>query len=145
MVSIISRRDLLKERPPKLIEIVVLEEQRLKSLLVIRQHIPLGPRGDDHPRIEAAQRKLADCDARLAKYRAALDAGADPAIVTGWIAEVQGDRMRAEREIGMAQTPARFTKQQVRALVEGLGDMAATLAEADRSSRRSSTRNSESA
>ncbi len=36
-----------------------------------------------HARIEAAWRKLADCDTRLAKYRAARDAGADPAMVAG--------------------------------------------------------------
>ena len=34
---------------------------------------------------------LADCDAKLARYRAALDAGADPAVVTAWIAETQND------------------------------------------------------
>jgi site-specific DNA recombinase len=32
-------------------------------------------------RIKAAKRKLAYCDTRLAKYRAALDVAADPAIV----------------------------------------------------------------
>jgi len=37
-------------------------------------------------RMEAARRKLADWDCRLAKYRTALDAGADPTIVAGWIA-----------------------------------------------------------
>ena len=44
---------------------------------------------------EAAHRQIADCDDRLAKYRAALDAGADPAVVAGWIAEVRRDRQRA--------------------------------------------------
>jgi site-specific DNA recombinase len=67
-----------------------------------RRSVAGGATEAEHARIEVAQRKLADCDARLAKYRAALDAGADPAIITGWIAEIQGDRMRFEREIGMA-------------------------------------------
>ncbi|WP_307833947.1 zinc ribbon domain-containing protein [Actinoplanes regularis] len=40
--------------------------------------------------IRQARARLADCDARLTKYRAALDAGADPVVVTGWISEVQG-------------------------------------------------------
>jgi site-specific DNA recombinase len=48
----------------------------------------------DHARIEAAERKIADCDSRLVKYRAALDAGADAAVVAGWMAEVQGERLR---------------------------------------------------
>jgi site-specific DNA recombinase len=41
-------------------------------------------------RTEAARRKIVDCDSRLDKYRAALEAGADPVVVGGWIAEVQG-------------------------------------------------------
>lgn len=38
--------------------------------------------------------KLADCDRKLARYRAALEAGADPKVVTGWIAEVEAERRR---------------------------------------------------
>ena len=68
----------------------------------------------DHALIEAARRKLADCDSRLAKYRRALDAGADPAIVAGWMAEVHGERLKAEREIGQAQPAGQLTKEQVR-------------------------------
>ena len=50
-------------------------------------------------RAEAARRAVKDCDARLAKYRGALEAGADPAVVAGWIKEVEGDRLHAEREL----------------------------------------------
>ncbi|MBF9130118.1 recombinase family protein [Plantactinospora sp. S1510] len=34
----------------------------------------------------------AELDAKLTRYRAALDAGADPAVVAGWIAETQAER-----------------------------------------------------
>ena len=34
---------------------------------------------------EAAKQEIADCDARLRQHRAAIEAGADPEIVTGWI------------------------------------------------------------
>ena len=44
-------------------------------------------------RREGAQRKVADCDARLGRYRAALEAGADPVVVAGWMAEVKGERL----------------------------------------------------
>jgi site-specific DNA recombinase len=37
-------------------------------------------------RIEQTITAMAECDAKLERYRAALDAGADPAVVTGWIA-----------------------------------------------------------
>jgi hypothetical protein len=43
--------------------------------------------------MEAAHRNLADCDGRLVKHRAALEAGADPTIAAAWIAEVQGERL----------------------------------------------------
>ena len=32
-------------------------------------------------------------------HRSALDAGTDPAVVTGWIKEVEADRLNAEREL----------------------------------------------
>ena len=86
----------------------------------------------DHARIEAAKRKIADCDERLSKYRKALDAGADPVVVAGWMSEVQGERLRAEREIGLAQpSSGQLTRDQVRALVSSLKDIASVLATAD--------------
>jgi site-specific DNA recombinase len=85
----------------------------------------------DHARIEAANRKLADCDERLGKYRKAIDAGADPVVVAGWMAEVQGERLKAERELGLAQPQGKLTKKQIRALVSSLRDIAAVLATAD--------------
>lgn len=85
----------------------------------------------DHARIEAAKRKLADCDDRLAKYRKALDDGVDAVVVGEWIREVQADRLRAEREIALAQPSGTFTKKQIRELVAELGDIASVLADAD--------------
>ena len=85
----------------------------------------------DHARIEAAKRRIADCDQRLAKYRQALDAGADATIVAGWMAEVQGERLTAEREIGLAQPAGQLTREQVRKLVLSLKDIVSVLATAD--------------
>ena len=85
----------------------------------------------DHARIEAANRKIADCDERLGKYRKALDAGADPVVVAGWMTEVQGERLKAEREIGLAQPAGQLTKKQIQALVSSLKDIASVLATAD--------------
>jgi hypothetical protein len=82
-------------------------------------------------RMEAARPKVVDCDSRLAKYRAALDAGADAAIVAGWMAEVQGERLRAEVDLGEALPGEQMTKDQVRALVLALHDIASVLATAD--------------
>ncbi len=71
----------------------------------------------DHARIEAARREIAVCDQRLANYRAALDAGADARLVDGWMTEVQGERLAAERKIGLAQPTGQLTREQVRKLV----------------------------
>jgi len=82
-------------------------------------------------RAEAARRKIADCDQRLAKYRAALDAGADPVVVAGWMAEVQGERLRAEQELGRTVPGEKLSKDEVRKLVRSLGDIAAVLRTTD--------------
>lgn len=90
-----------------------------------------GPADEDLARAEAARRKLADCDERLAKYRQALEAGADATVVAGWMAEVQGDRLRAEHEMAMARPAEDLTPAAVRALIEDLPPIEEVLAEAD--------------
>lgn len=47
-------------------------------------------------RQEAARQALRRCDDKLAKYRAALEAGVDPDVVGKWINEVRGERQQAE-------------------------------------------------
>ena len=81
-------------------------------------------------RQDANRKKIKDCDARLATYRAALEAGTDPALVGRWIAEVQAERATAERALGQATKAERLTKDEVRALVAALGDTVATLQQA---------------
>jgi site-specific DNA recombinase len=80
---------------------------------------------------EAARRRIADCDKRLRQYRAALDSGADAAVVAGWMAEVQGERLRAEQDLAQVQPSDQLTKEQIRALVLGLRDIVEVLATAD--------------
>jgi site-specific DNA recombinase len=83
--------------------------------------------------LDAARRRLADCDDRLAKYRAALHAGADPAVVTTWIAEVQAERLAAEREhhwTSTHRTSGRMSRDHLAALINGLGNLLDVLANA---------------
>ncbi|HVM54377.1 MAG TPA: recombinase family protein [Acidimicrobiales bacterium] len=82
-------------------------------------------------RAEAARRKIADCDERLARYRATLDAGGDAVVVAGWMAEVKGERLAAERELGASVPAEPLTKEQVRSLIAGLQDILAVLHDAD--------------
>jgi hypothetical protein len=48
---------------------------------------------DDAPAVEAARRAIAECDRKLARHRAALEAGADPA-----------DKAEVYRELGIRLT-----------------------------------------
>jgi hypothetical protein len=70
---------------------------------------------------------VAECDAKLKRYRAALDAGADPAVVASWIAEIQAERQRAqqrsERPATASDDIGHLTEEQIVAIVEELGDM----------------------
>jgi site-specific DNA recombinase len=83
-------------------------------------------------RQEAARRKIADCDDRLGKYRAALEAGADALTVATWMREVQGERLEAERALaGAAPDEEPLTVDQVRALLRGIRDAVELLGRAD--------------
>ena len=79
---------------------------------------------------------VAECDAKLARYRAVLDAGGDPAVVAAWIAETQAERLRVE-ERQHAPTAAvpdgvgRLTDEEIITIIEKLGDLVAALRDAD--------------
>ena len=44
----------------------------------------------------APQQVIDDCDRKITNYRALLDAGTDPTLVAGWIAEVTATRVAAQ-------------------------------------------------
>ncbi len=90
-----------------------------------------GASGADQARIQAAERKLADCDKRLDQYRKALDSGADASLVAGWMAEVQGERLRTGQDLLAARPSDKLTKKQMLAIVAGLGDVAKALCDTD--------------
>jgi site-specific DNA recombinase len=76
--------------------------------------------------------KIAECDRKLAQYRAALDAGASPATVAGWITETQAEKARYE--IGLRQVAKareRMTDREIRTIVDKLADIARVLGDAD--------------
>ncbi|MEV6371487.1 zinc ribbon domain-containing protein [Micromonospora musae] len=57
------------------------------------------------PAVAAAHATIAECDAKLERYRAALDAGADPSVVSNWIAQTQAERTRAQDDLHTADSP----------------------------------------
>jgi hypothetical protein len=62
---------------------------------------PIGPVPDAPC---GARQAPADCQRRLDRYRAALAAGTDPAIVQQWIAEVTATRAAAEAQLRDSRT-----------------------------------------
>ncbi|MDG4825001.1 zinc ribbon domain-containing protein [Asanoa sp. WMMD1127] len=78
---------------------------------------------------------MAECDAKLARYRAALDAGADPAVVATWIAETQLEREQAlRRQTNQAppeSTTTIPTAEQITAIVEDLGNLVTAIRDAE--------------
>ncbi|MEU9214732.1 hypothetical protein AB0D27_44560 [Streptomyces sp. NPDC048415] len=69
------------------------------------------------------------CERRLAHYQAALEAGADPAVVTQWINEAHRDKEAVQKKLDALPAATRDTEQQltadqIRSITERLGDMA---------------------
>jgi site-specific DNA recombinase len=76
--------------------------------------------------------KIAECDRKLAQYRAALDAGASPATVAAWIAETEAEK--AGYQITLRPPEAkhrRMSEAEIKAIVNRLGDLVRILASAD--------------
>lgn len=86
----------------------------------------------DEPRTdEAAQREIAECDAKLRQHRAALEAGADPALITTWMKETQAKRALAEARLQKPGGRRHMTRDEITNLVTALGDMMQVLKDAD--------------
>jgi site-specific DNA recombinase len=123
--------------------VYVREDQLLPELdvwlsgLFSRQALPQTVReleaaqGDEPRPNEAAQREIAECDARLRQHRAALEAGADPVIVTGWINETQARRAVPEARLRKPTGRRRMTHEEITRLVTALGDVMRVLRDAD--------------
>jgi hypothetical protein len=91
-----------------------------------------GPGNEE--RAACARAAITDCDKRLATHRAALEAGADPAVVTAWIAETTAAKARAGTELGRARhrRPSQaLSRDEIAALVHTHRDLGAMLGDAD--------------
>jgi len=95
--------------------------------------------GDDTTaaKIERCRRALVDCEQRLARYRAALEAGTDPNVIAQWTAEVQAEHAQAEHDLRIAQEahepPA--SREELEALIRDADDLVTVLTRTDASDR----------
>ena len=79
------------------------------------------------------QAAIAGCDARLARYQAALDAGADPQTIAGWTRQVKAERAAAlARNASQARSqPSRLTDGDIRDLIAALGNLRGIIRDAE--------------
>ncbi|WP_103937630.1 recombinase family protein [Thermomonospora echinospora] len=100
---------------------------RLKELIADTQ---TAPQMDDTAL--RAKAKIAECHAKLARHRAALEAGADPATIAQWIAETNTELKIAESQ---AHTPTdrqpALTPEQIDALITACGGLVQALQDAE--------------
>ncbi len=81
------------------------------------------------------RRTLDKCDRKLARHRAALEAGADPALVAAWSRDVQAQRVTAQAQLASISTKPgagrRMTRDEIRGLVDAFGGLLRVLRDAD--------------
>jgi site-specific DNA recombinase len=93
---------------------------------------PSGPA----PEVISLREQVADHDRKLSSYRATLDAGADPAVVSQWITETQARKLAAEarlrtQEGTQAATRSRMTTEEITVMVNAITDVLTILRTAD--------------
>jgi hypothetical protein len=83
-----------------------------------------------HARLRA---EITACDAKIARYKATLDAGGDPAIVAGWITSTQAERAAALAQLRPIanRTVRRLSRPEIADLIHRLGDIVQALRRAD--------------
>ena len=72
------------------------------------------------------QATLADCDARLARYQATLDAGAEPQTIAEWTRQVKAERAAAlarDATQTLRNPSRRLTDDDIRTLITALGNL----------------------
>lgn len=78
---------------------------------------------------EIAKAKITQAETKMARYRAALEAGGDPEEIGKWIAEAKAERVRAEAELRTTTRSTRMSREEITALVAEIGDMARAITE----------------
>lgn len=75
--------------------------------------------------------RIADANQKMARYRAAIDAGGDPEEIGAWIGQAKTQRVRAETDLRNAAAATRLTRHQIDGLITSIEDAAAMLSDAE--------------
>ncbi|HEX3779689.1 MAG TPA: recombinase family protein [Pseudonocardiaceae bacterium] len=87
------------------------------------------PRSNGERDRETAKKRLADAEAKLRRFRAAIEAGIDPAALVEATNEAQAQRVAARAELDNAPAPDALTDAHLYAMIDSLGDVGAVLTE----------------
>ncbi|MFI5845848.1 recombinase family protein [Catenuloplanes sp. NPDC051500] len=87
---------------------------------------------ENHTESTAELRAIADCDRKIASYRATLDAGGDPTIISEWIAQTQTEKKVAESKLRQRDGKnKRLTREQIHHIVTTLTDITQVIHDAN--------------
>ena len=91
------------------------------------------PKNDS--RLTDLRRQIAECDRKLDRHRAVLEAGGDPKLVATWSLEVEAQKATAQAQLAQLDGPAgqgrRMSRSEIRGVVEALGGLLKILRSAD--------------
>jgi len=80
---------------------------------------------------DEAEARIAECDRKLDRYRATLDAGGDPLVVARWITEAEAERARYQAAKRPKPPRAAMTRDEIAALVTAFAQILTVLRDAD--------------
>jgi hypothetical protein len=87
-------------------------------------------RGTRAGRCGTASARTRSCDAKLRQHRAVLEAGADPKIITGWMAETQARRNAVESRMRPGSQRVRISREEITRYLAAMGDVTSALSTA---------------
>lgn len=100
----------------------VFSPQRLDNTITLLERSQGADPGEDATKI-AARQILADCERKLQRHQAALEAGTDPKIVKQWTDEVIARQRAANAQLAaISDRPRRLTREEISAMINNLGD-----------------------
>lgn len=107
-------------------------ERTIRELAATHHPAPATPAPADD-----SAATVAECDTKLARYQAALDAGGDPATIAGWTRTIT-----AQRAAALARATARpaahgtpLTEDAIQQIIQALGDIRDVIRRADAASK----------
>jgi site-specific DNA recombinase len=78
-----------------------------------------------------ARATIRDCEAKMTRHRAAIDAGEDIEQISQWINTAKAERLQAEPTLRGTTAPSRMTGDEIKAIVERFSGIAAVIRDPD--------------